>query len=320
MSRYNFKLFEPNDAAYEAICAIGNAVYVDAKSDPEYYKHRDRMTKDKYFERYVCEVDGRIVAVGVHGEAWWAVEPGKYFIFVIVHPDYQNRGIGSALYALNEQKVMQREGLRAIQSDTREDFAHGIRFLEKRGYKQVMRYPRSKLDVQAFQPEKYTDLLERLSNDGIEIISLNQLAERYDDYQRRVYDAEVSFLKDVPSPEPFKPMPFEQYLEQQLGHPAHQPESYFVALDGDAVVGVSMLGKTPDAERLGTGLTGVARSHRRRGLATALKATALGFAKSKGIVEVDTDNEENNPMYQLNLQLGFKPAPAHLDYMKYIEK
>ena len=65
-----------------------------------------------------------------------------------------------------------------------------------------------------------------------------------------------------------------------------------------------------------TGLTGVLRSHRRRGVATALKVTALSFAKKRSVKFVKTDNEENNPMYDLNMQLGFKPQPAYVDYEK----
>jgi hypothetical protein len=34
------------------------------------------------------------------------------------------------------------------------------------------------------------------------------------------------------------------------------------------------------------------------------------------VVIIETDNEENNPMYQLNLQLGFAPQPAELDFHK----
>ena len=34
--------------------------------------------------------------------------------------------------------------------------------------------------------------------------------------------------------------------------------------------------------------------------------------------KIDPFNEENNPMYSLNLALGFKPAPARLAYKKII--
>ena len=71
-----------------------------------------------------------------------------------------------------------------------------------------------------------------------------------------------------------------------------------------------------DTEKIDTGLTGVIRSHRRRGIAMALKVQALEFARQRGFQTVMTDNEEKNPMYQLNLKLGFKPKPAWIDFEK----
>ena len=66
------------------------------------------------------------------------------------------------------------------------------------------------------------------------------------------------------------------------------------------------------------GLTGVLRSHRRRGIATAVKLPTIDFARSVGARYISTDNEENNPMYQLNLKLGFRPMPAWLDFEKHL--
>ena len=54
-----------------------------------------------------------------------------------------------------------------------------------------------------------------------------------------------------------------------------------------------------------TGLTGVRRAFRRQGIATKTKQHSIAWAKAQGIEKIYTDNEENNPMYQLNLQLGF---------------
>ena len=38
----------------------------------------------------------------------------------------------------------------------------------------------------------------------------------------------------------------------------------------------------------------------------------------KGVTELRTDNEKNNPMYKINVALGFKPVPFSLDYSKKI--
>ena len=68
--------------------------------------------------------------------------------------------------------------------------------------------------------------------------------------------------------------------------------------------------------KLQTDLTGVIRSHRRKGIATALKVHALTKAQTTDAESVDTDNEENNPMYPLNVKLGFKPTPGWVHMRK----
>ena len=94
-----------------------------------------------------------------------------------------------------------------------------------------------------------------------------------------------------------------------------------VAIDGEEYVGVSMLEKDlANPTKLQTDLTGVIRSHRRRGIATALKVHALSKAKATEAEFVETDNEENNPMFDLNLQLGFVAQPAWLDFRKVLRE
>jgi hypothetical protein len=73
------------------------------------------------------------------------------------------------------------------------------------------------------------------------------------------------------------------------------------------------------------GLTAVKRTHRRRGIATALKVRSLDYAKANyrqpdgSYPRVVTTNESNNPMYLLNAMLGYKPQPDYLKYTKSFE-
>lgn len=46
------------------------------------------------------------------------------------------------------------------------------------------------------------------------------------------------------------------------------------------------------------------------------KRAAIRFAQRWGAQTIITSNEANNPMYQLNLSLGFAPLPAAYDYEK----
>ena len=51
---------------------------------------------------------------------------------------------------------------------------------------------------------------------------------------------------------------------------------------------------------------------------TAIKIKAIERLLDKGVTDVRTDNEENNPMYKINVALGFTPEPYCYDYQREI--
>jgi GNAT superfamily N-acetyltransferase len=84
--------------------------------------------------------------------------------------------------------------------------------------------------------------------------------------------------------------------------------------------GMSSLWKSGDGiEILETGLTGVRRDYHRRGIAKALKSYIIEVAQRLGAQVIQAYNEENNPMFQLNLQLGFQAHPADLEWEKTLD-
>ena len=119
------------------------------------------------------------------------------------------------------------------------------------------------------------------------------------------------------SKQEFVPRPFEQHAQSIFEDPGFLPQAWLVAYDGDTAVAMVNLFKSADTiEVLETDLTGVRRDYRRRGLATTLKNQVIEIAKGLGARQIHTWNEENNPMYQLNLRLGFQPQPADIDWQK----
>ncbi len=121
---------------------------------------------------------------------------------------------------------------------------------------------------------------------------------------------------DVPLPEPPTKGSFEQFASR-FDAPGYAAEAHFIAVEGDRYVGLTGFWTSlVEKHKLYTGLTGVVRSHRRKGIATALKLHGVRFAREYGATIIETDNEENNPMYDLNVRLGFKPVPAWWTYRK----
>jgi GNAT superfamily N-acetyltransferase len=178
------------------------------------------------------------------------------------------------------------------------------------GYEVVQMNPLSFLDLVRFQPEPHLPTVARLEDEDVRFLSFRQLSEERPGWIRDLWELESELLQDVPFPEPPETTPYKEY-EQFVLSPMFQLDSRFVAVQADELLGMSEIRLNKVNPKLAmTHLTGVKRNHRRRGLAKALKVKALLNAKAEGVERVGTDNEEANPMYQLNQQLGFQPEYA----------
>ena len=112
-------------------------------------------------------------------------------------------------------------------------------------------------------------------------------------------------------------MPFEEF--QKVWERTNLlTDAWFVAVDNGEYVGMTNLWTSQaNAKLLYVGLTGVARSHRKRGIAMALKVRSVEFALQNGFNEIRTWNETNNQaMLGINNRLGFVRQPAHIEFVK----
>lgn len=320
--------FDHSDKDYEAMVGISNAIWTDIPASAAYERRVDSLRLPEHlFKRLLVVLDedssdpGRPVAFGHYGHMPWSFHPHRFHFNIQVHPHYRRQGIGSALYETMSSAVRPYDPI-SVDANTREDQVDGRRFLENRGFELATRLPTSELDPKDFDPNRFAQAIERVRSDGIVIKSLAEVAGSDPDYLHKLYDLEWEAAQDIPWHDNFTPQSFEQYIQSYRDNPDLIPQGYQVALEEDRVVGLTQLwGSQATDAILFTGLTAVRRSHRRRGIATALKARAIGYAKTLvtsrgGPPVIRTDNEESNPMFQLNLRLGFREKPAWLAYRK----
>lgn len=312
--------FDWSDEDYQSLIDINNAIFPDELDLPELLKHRDNARDQNYMlDRVVAEVDGRTVGTASFGQSMWTPMPGKFWLFIQVHPDRQKQGVGTAIYD-HVVGLLSEKDPTILDSWTREDKTGAVSFLTKRGYEQVMRGQNSRLTLADFDPTKFADVVERVSESGIRIVPLAQLKEEDPEWRTKLWELDWLLSLDVPEIDEPRKREFEVYCRQTFDKPTFFPDGFFIALDGDEYVGVSMLElNLADPTKLQTDLTGVVRSHRRRGIATALKVHALSKARTTEAEFLDTDNEEKNPMYTLNIKLGFKPTAGWLHMRKKLE-
>jgi GNAT superfamily N-acetyltransferase len=216
---------------------------------------------------------------------------GSAFTMVRVEPEARRRGIGSALLdaATDEARAL---GPNAMWGRVAEDDAESMSFVSKRCFEEVDR------DVA---------LVRELRGD--EAASPAGIVPLAEEHRAGAYAVAVECTPDMVLAERAEAPPYEQWAADQLSGPAA-----FVALDRGEVVGYAVLHDVPAVPgRLEHGMTAVRRSHRRRGIATALKQAELAWAAAQGYRELVTWTDEGNVgMRAVNERLGYVRVPASI--------
>lgn len=308
---------EQTEADYEKLATVWNAAQPERQLTAEWYRLKEEnRNPDKVLGTFLAEADGEPVAQGVYGQFSPSGKPYRIYLVVTVHPDWRRRGIGTAMYEALVEQVMPFDPI-MLGASVLEDATAGLAMLAKHGYKQVQRQALSELDVTSFDPAPFQSAVEKTQRAGIEIVTLAELLEQGEGVWHDVYDLHTKLSRDVPMPIVFVPDPAEVWIERMKNRPNLIRDGFFIGMKDGRMVGLAYLYWAPaDKTKMNQGLTGVVREWRRHGLATTLKLHTIACAQQKGATVIRTDNEENNPMYDINVKLGFRPKPGMLLFAK----
>jgi mycothiol synthase len=274
-----------NEADMSGWCEVWTAI---TPRDPITVEQiRGRLERQPWRLYLVAEEDG-FVGLGFVGPT---DSPGRIAVGVRVLPQSRRRGLGSQLFeqALAHALEQEPKWLSGQVSGADPD---ALAWAQRRGF---VEYGRE------------VELVRHLRHDeppppeveGIEIVKVEpELHDAVYGLTREAWeDLPLSFTVDTPD--------LDTWLEEDLAGPIA-----FAALDDGEVVGFAALMARDAPGLLEHGLTTTRRTHRRRGIATALKQTQIAWAAANGYRELVTYTEEaNEGMQAINLGLGYEPQP-----------
>ena len=191
------EIFPATSEHYQGIAEVINSLYPAAHMTGAELAEQDQQRDPKFkSRRYVAIEQDQIVGAGSYNQSIWFAHPQNFLFWIGVQPEYQSRGIGSALYQTIMHGLQPYDPL-ALRATANEDSPQSMRFLEKRGFHEVIRDVRSELNVQAFDLTRFTGLEDRFQAEGIEIKTLPEL-ENDPERNTKLYDLDWEISLDVP--------------------------------------------------------------------------------------------------------------------------
>ena len=309
-----------SEAELAALARLENRNFPDEPTTPEILRHRALERQSFCFAREEAVWrGGRIIGYGSLHRAWWLELHGRYRIYVSVDRDWRRQGIGTRLWDRLLSLAAVTERIRWLESGAREDRPDALAFLTARGFVPEARIEKSELALGRFEFRNWRHEGTAPTKAGAALCSLHEAMDRYPDWQQRLWHLEQRLYRDVPAAVSFRPLDFPQWVRQRVNAPGFNPAACWIALDqasGDWIGMTDLVEADGGVGILDTGFTGMERGWRRQGLATALKLHAIQWARAEGYEYIRTDNGSDNPMYRLNLKLGFTPRPAWISLVR----
>ena len=232
----------------------------------------------------------------------------------------RGKGIGSALLQTLEHEA-RRRGAPRLLGGASAALSFALAWATKRGFREIGRRIESYVELASFDPSGLADRVSSVKASGIRLRTFAEVLDGLDDagresFYRSLYEAQTPMWEDIPFATRPEPWPYERFRKLTFEGGQMFYDCSILAYDGEAIVGFTTTGKRQEKDGL-TWLTGTARTHRGRGIATALKVEALSRAKAKGLRALTTVNDEpNKAMRGINANLGYQTLPAHVQLEK----
>ncbi|HJW48798.1 MAG TPA: GNAT family N-acetyltransferase, partial [Candidatus Limnocylindria bacterium] len=231
-------------------------------------------------------------------------------------PAHRERATLDAMLAEMERRLLA-DGARRVAVRANEDDEVRLAAIAGRGFREDRRGKRWLLDL-AENRERIAAMADqcrqRARAEGVRLLTLDHDddPEKY----RKLWRMNEEATRDVPTTLPNVEESFEDTM-RWLRSPSMREDRFWIAREGDEIVGASVLGYPPVRGIVGTEWTATARSVRGRGIARALKCETLMQAIALGVDRVRTGNDgANDPILHINATMGYQPWVGNINFLK----
>mgnify|MGYP001355902937 CR=1 FL=1 len=248
--------------------------------------------------------DGRVIGWGATHHDQWGFDPNLLDSTLTIPQEdkYLDCAQQYLEYQIKRARKMKVKIFRAW-SDVGSDWYKN--FYTNNGFEVSLLEYISEINLDKFFIGDFKSSVSRFKKSEYVISNLKELRTLDADWETKMFDLWKRIEHDVPSDISLD-IEFDLW-KSSIFCPWFKEEDVYIVLDGDRWVALSTYTRSlRSSVKISTALTGVLPEHRRQGLCIALKIHALSDLKKKGFKKVFTGNEENNPMFQINLMLGFK--------------
>lgn len=317
------KNFTATDKEFQELCKIDNLVNHDSIDHPDDDKNNwENRDKNLFRERLLLYKDNKLIGV-----IYFSQGRGKNnrtcFYTLNLNPKYNNNGYRKLLYRAMLKEV-EKINCNLIHTSIYDhpNYIEHKKLLDEENFTLVQINREYSCDIRKIDFLKYSTLIKKLELEGISFYDSKSELKNWPDHYKKLEELTWVCEKDIPIPNNIHRYrePFDEFIKNQLDYEKNYYAVEIIAVKNDNYIASTDLEYYPKSEphKAWTGSLGVLRQFRRKGIATALKIKAIEKLLQKGITEIRTDNEENNPMYKINEKLGFKPVPFSMDYSKKI--
>jgi len=307
---------------WEPISTFVYGLAPDYRQDEEaWLRHRQQFDETRYKRRqYVAEhaETGQILGYGSIEQTMYRP---KYRLFLMTEPRWLEAGVGDLLLdpLMND---LREAGAITVWHRNYSHLTEVLSFLIERGFVETRRVWDLRLDVSTADLSPFETVAEQVAARGIIITTFAEERQRDADAALHNLHELLNAVKmDDRERQPFLPIPFESVVHW-LGRRYVLPDACFIAKRGEHYIGFSDLNQLePVPQGITQGFTGVAREHRRNGVATALKLRAISYARERGYRTIRAFNSPSQrEMITLNEKLGFHRAFCYGTVEKFVKE